>query len=120
MLGIGCIYCTGEMYCGFAVELCGLNLPFLKSLTTYPDRALCVQSDSALKGRNLSVLEVVPGVLGLILTKQVNGYELNFGIFRSVCISEMLNEWFYFIFLDGVCSCGCLWCVIGCVDVFHV
>ena len=62
------------------------------------------------------------------MTKLVNECELNFGIFRNVWILEMLNVWFCFMFMDGVCLCfcfcfgfcGCSWYMIGCMDVFHV
>ena len=40
----------------------------------------------------------------LILTKHVNGCELNFGVFRGVWISEMLNVCFSLSFLMELVS----------------
>ena len=49
------------------------DLAVLKAFTWYPDRAMCVRSDSALKGRNLSSGSGAWGWWGLILTTLVNG-----------------------------------------------
>ena len=74
-------------------------------LIGYADRALYVQSESALKGRYLSSGSGAWGRWGLILTTLVNGCELDFGIFRSgwklkvLIVCSCLSCWFGFFIL---------------------
>ena len=74
----------------------------LGMLTRYPCRALCVQRDSARIWSTVSYGSDTWGQWGLILTKLVNGCELNFGAFRSLWIWEMLNVCFSFFLTEFV------------------
>ena len=84
-------------------------------LTRYLYWALCVQSDSARKLINVNYGSDTWGQWGLILTQLVNGYVLNFSVFRSVWISEMLKicSRVSFLWLLQLCErlCVCVPCL---------